>query len=81
MSERLTFFNDIRGGFFDITTPGTTGTALQIVHSLGYTPTGFIIVRQEGAGHIYAMNVTSWDDESIYIGSDTADLDARIFVM
>lgn len=80
LSNNLSFHDNFKGGFVDITTPNPAGTELTVQHGLGYVPTGFIIVLKEGAGDVYASNVSSWDGEFLYIKSDTADLDIRIFI-
>lgn len=80
LNNGLTFDDNFHGGFVDVTLPGTPSTDLEVHHGLGYVPTGFLIVRKDGAGDVYASNISNWDSEFLYIASDTASLDVRLFV-
>ena len=81
LNRGITFDQNLAGGFVEIETPAVAGTSLPVTHNLGHIPIGFLVIRKEGAGDIYAADVTSWTKEILYLASDATNLTARLFVM
>ena len=58
----------------------TFTSATEIRHSLGRRPAGVLVVKRPLAVDVGAALPTAWNDRRIYMVSDTADADVRLYV-
>jgi len=65
--------------FTDVTTPATPDLEYSIEHGFGTVALGFIIIAQNKAAVTY-KGTTAWDDNKIYLKTDTATVVIRIMV-
>lgn len=78
LNEGIEFGDNIRGGFFEIETNGQTQ---RLIHNLGYTPTGFLVVSREGEVSVWSEDLTAWTKDVLFFKSNVANLKVRIFVL
>jgi hypothetical protein len=65
--------------FIDITTPATPDAEYSIEHGFGTPAIGFIVIGQDKAAVTY-KSTTAWDNDKIYLKTNTASVAARIMV-
>jgi len=68
----------IRGGHVEVT---LVGAETRVEHNLGYTPSGYLILRKDGTGDVWATKITEWDSVSLYLATDATSLVVRLFVL
>lgn len=78
LNEGIEFGDNIRGGFFEIV---TNGLRQKLIHNLGYTPTGFLVVSREGEGSVWSEDLTEWTKDVLFFGSSVPSQTVRIFVL
>jgi hypothetical protein len=82
----LTFGNpsagpdNIKGAWYDSTTPAGANTAFTVTHNLGYVPQGWIVLYQDKAASIYDGGVT-WTETTISLKCNTSSVHVRLFVI
>lgn len=65
--------------FIDVTTPATPDAEYSIEHGFGTTALGFIVILQDKAAITY-KGATNWDDNNIYLKTNTASVALRVLV-
>lgn len=65
---------NINGQWIEFTTPATPDTEFQVDHSLGATPTGYLVVLQNKAGTLYTSQFASWDKNRIFLKCSAASV-------
>jgi len=66
--------------FAELTTPGSANTEYWIEHGAGTVAIGFIVISQDKPAITYRSTVTPWDNDKIYLMTDTADVAVKIMV-
>ena len=78
LNDGIEFGDNIRGGLLEIE---TTAAEQRIIHNLGFTPVGFIVIMREGQVDVWASNLLSWTKDVIFLTSDVASVTVRLFVL
>jgi hypothetical protein len=72
------FGQHIRGGHVEVT---LDGAETRVEHNLGYTPSGYFLMRKDGQGDVWATRITDWDSVSLYLATDVTNLGVRLYVL
>jgi hypothetical protein len=65
--------------FVDVTSHATPNTEFSAEHGLDRTPSGFIVINQDRAGHVYDSG-TAWDAGKIFLKADVSSMKVRLMV-
>jgi len=68
-----------RRQFADVTTPATPDQEYSIEHGFGTVALGFIVIGQDKAAITY-KGATAWDDNKVYLKTNTATVALRVMV-
>lgn len=68
-----------RRQFVDVITPATPDLEYSIEHGFGTVAIGFIVISQDKAAITYKGS-TAWDNDKVYLKTNTATVAARVMV-
>ena len=74
----IEFGQHIRGGHVEVT---LVGAETRVEHNLGYTPSGYILLRKDAEGDVWATRITEWDSVSLYLATSVTSLEVRLYVL
>ena len=72
--------DNMKGAWFDGTTPVGANTDFTVTHNLGYIPQGWLVIFQDKAASVY-QGATTWTDTQIFLRCNTASVHVRLFVI
>jgi hypothetical protein len=78
LNDGIDLEDNVRGALVEET---ITTESTKVFHGLGYVPKGFLIVRQEGEGMVWADRVSEWTTEDLYCKSNATSLKVAFFVL
>ena len=78
LNDGIDLEDNIRGALVTETVMTLSTT---IFHGLGYVPKGFLIIRQEGEGMVWADRVSEWTTEDLFCRSNVENLKVTFFVL
>lgn len=79
LNRGIKFEDNVDCRLVSVTSHGTPGTEFSVSHTLGKTPTGWIVYGQTGAGTVYD-GTTANTDTTLYFRSDAASKTYRLIV-
>jgi len=74
----LTFYDNMRGVIVNVDLDEGRN---KILHGLGHTPIGYLVLVQQNEGAIYGTETDSWTNEILYLVSSVPSQRVRLFVM
>jgi hypothetical protein len=69
---------EVRGGFVEVT---LDGAETRVEHNLGYTPSGYFVMRKDAEGDVWAVRLTDWDSVSLYLATSATNQGVRLYVL
>lgn len=78
LNDGIDLEDNIRGA---LVTETITTESTKVFHGLGYVPKGFLIIRQEGEGTVWADKVSEWTTEDLFCKSSATSLKVVFFVL
>ena len=78
LNEGLNLSDNFRGGMLEYT---TTGALQEIQHGLGFTPSGYHILYKAAVVDIFGGDLSTWNNESIFMNSDVTSVLVRLYVL
>lgn len=78
LNNGIEFDDNIRGSLVEV---HFVDGLLSLKHTLGYTPTGFIVLWKDAESDVWATQLDDWNRETMYLASSVSNLRARLFVM
>lgn len=79
LNRGIRFEDNVDCRLVSVTSHGTPGTEFSVAHTLGKTPTGWIVYGQTGAGTVYD-GTTANTATTLYLRSDAASKTFRLIV-
>jgi len=79
LDKGISFDDNVDIKRVSVTSHATPGTEFSVAHTLGKTPTGYIVTGQAGAGTIYD-GTTANDATTLYLRSDASSVSFRVMV-
>jgi hypothetical protein len=79
LNEGLRVTDNMEMSIVTVTTDAVAGTETAVVHGLGYTPNGYIVISKDKAAHIY--NATAPTATNVYVKSDVASVTVKLLIL
>ena len=78
LNEGILLSDNMDGGLIEFT---STGNIQIIEHNLGRVPIGFDVLLIDGDSNVWAVNLASWNNLTLSLNTNVANLTVRLFVM
>lgn len=70
---------NIQGRFYVVDDTGSADTEFTFSHTLGYTPTSYIVLSTNKAGVVYKSS-TAWNSTDVYFKDSVANANITLFI-